>query len=125
MEFSNKEEAEKAIQQLNGLKLVEKQLVAEFVKEKEAIIEDKNETRKENEEYKLLNYYFSHKEHLESIEIQESTQKVHPLFQPTSISPKLGINYPFPPHLHYKYPVIDQNIASNITNSIIFSFIYF
>lgn len=49
-------------------------------------------------------------------EINQENRK--DLLQSTPICPQLGINYPFPPHLEYRYPVIDQNIASNIINSI-------
>ncbi|KAL0694593.1 hypothetical protein Bca4012_061773 [Brassica carinata] len=35
------------------------------------------------------------------------------------IAPKLGINYPFPPHLQYAYPPPDANILANITNALI------
>jgi U11/U12 small nuclear ribonucleoprotein SNRNP65 len=35
------------------------------------------------------------------------------------IAPKLGIDYPFPPHLQYAYPPPDANILANITNALI------
>lgn len=121
MEFANKQEAEKAIQQLNGLKLVEKQLIAEFVKKKEdKKEEDKSENKKENEEYFrfLLFIWYRQKESTEQTEMQEQSQRRKRKIEPSPVSPKLGINYSFPPHLNYGYPQIDQNIVSNITNSI-------
>ncbi|KNA24518.1 hypothetical protein SOVF_015240 [Spinacia oleracea] len=36
-----------------------------------------------------------------------------------SISEKLGVNYPFPPHLEYAYPPPDGNILTNILNALI------
>ncbi|MCO5568599.1 hypothetical protein L7F22_022298 [Adiantum nelumboides] len=35
------------------------------------------------------------------------------------ISPSLGIDYPFPPHLEYAYPPPDGNILTNIVNALI------
>ncbi|WVZ95162.1 hypothetical protein U9M48_040961 [Paspalum notatum var. saurae] len=42
---------------------------------------------------------------------------------PTSIAepiaPKLGVDYPFPPHLEYSYPPPDGNILTNVVNALI------
>ncbi|EOY10723.1 RNA-binding family protein isoform 4 [Theobroma cacao] len=40
---------------------------------------------------------------------------------PTSepIAPRLGVDYPFPPHLEYAYPPPDGNILTNIVNALI------
>ncbi|CAM8953750.1 unnamed protein product [Rhodiola kirilowii] len=35
------------------------------------------------------------------------------------IAPRLGIEYPFPPHLEYAYPPPDGNILTNIVNALI------
>ncbi|KAF8728555.1 hypothetical protein HU200_017818 [Digitaria exilis] len=35
------------------------------------------------------------------------------------IAPKLGVDYPFPPHLEYAYPPPDGNILTNIVNALI------
>ncbi|GAV86168.1 RRM_1 domain-containing protein [Cephalotus follicularis] len=35
------------------------------------------------------------------------------------IAPRLGIDYPFPPHLEYAYPPPDGNILTNIVNALI------
>ncbi|KAG9446751.1 hypothetical protein H6P81_012879 [Aristolochia fimbriata] len=35
------------------------------------------------------------------------------------IAPKLGVEYPFPPHLEYAYPPPDGNILTNIVNALI------
>lgn len=35
------------------------------------------------------------------------------------IAPRLGVDYPFPPHLEYAYPPPDGNILTNIVNALI------
>ncbi|KAK8928420.1 hypothetical protein KSP39_PZI017606 [Platanthera zijinensis] len=35
------------------------------------------------------------------------------------IAPRLGVDYPFPPHLEYAYPLPDGNILTNIVNALI------
>ncbi|XP_020218509.1 U11/U12 small nuclear ribonucleoprotein 65 kDa protein [Cajanus cajan] len=40
-----------------------------------------------------------------------------PIAEP--ISDRLGVNYPFPPHLEYAYPPPDGNILTNIVNALI------
>ncbi|KAE8699195.1 U11/U12 small nuclear ribonucleoprotein 65 kDa protein [Hibiscus syriacus] len=35
------------------------------------------------------------------------------------IAPRLGVDYPFPPHLEYAYPPLDGNILTNIVNALI------
>ncbi|KDO35969.1 hypothetical protein CISIN_1g036790mg, partial [Citrus sinensis] len=35
------------------------------------------------------------------------------------IAPRLGVDYPFPPHLEYAYPPVDGNILTNIVNALI------
>ncbi|XP_072985075.1 U11/U12 small nuclear ribonucleoprotein 65 kDa protein isoform X1 [Typha latifolia] len=35
------------------------------------------------------------------------------------IAPRLGVDYPFPPHLEYEYPPPDGNILTNIVNALI------
>ncbi|XP_027349868.1 U11/U12 small nuclear ribonucleoprotein 65 kDa protein isoform X3 [Abrus precatorius] len=41
----------------------------------------------------------------------------HPIPQP--IADRLGVDYPFPPHLEYAYPPPDGNILTNIVNALI------
>ncbi|CAK9150409.1 unnamed protein product [Ilex paraguariensis] len=36
-----------------------------------------------------------------------------------SIAERLGVDYPFPPHLEYAYPSADRNIVTNIVNALI------
>uniref|UniRef100_A0A453N720 Uncharacterized protein n=1 Tax=Aegilops tauschii subsp. strangulata TaxID=200361 RepID=A0A453N720_AEGTS len=38
---------------------------------------------------------------------------------PEPIASRLGVDYPFPPHLEYAYPPPDGNILNNIVNSLI------
>ncbi|KAG5107570.1 hypothetical protein JHK84_044477 [Glycine max] len=38
---------------------------------------------------------------------------------PEPIADRLGVNYPFPPHLEYAYPPPDGNILTNIVNALI------
>ncbi|KAL0929067.1 hypothetical protein M5K25_001007 [Dendrobium thyrsiflorum] len=47
---------------------------------------------------------------------------VHPKsmeFGGEPIAPRLGVDYPFPPHLEYAYPPPDGNILTNIVNALI------
>ncbi|KAK9072681.1 hypothetical protein SSX86_009116 [Deinandra increscens subsp. villosa] len=48
---------------------------------------------------------------------QESLKKSLPKLEP--IAEKLGVEYPFPPHLEYAYPPPDGNILTNILNALI------
>ncbi|TKY62926.1 U11/U12 small nuclear ribonucleoprotein 65 kDa protein [Spatholobus suberectus] len=38
---------------------------------------------------------------------------------PEPIADRLGVNYPFPPHIEYAYPPPDGNILTNIVNALI------
>ncbi|XVF42470.1 hypothetical protein PTKIN_Ptkin01aG0365500 [Pterospermum kingtungense] len=48
---------------------------------------------------------------------QESRSGSIPASEP--IAPRLGVEYPFPPHLEYAYPPPDGNILTNIVNALI------
>lgn len=41
------------------------------------------------------------------------------IFAGEPIAPRLGVDYPFPPHLEYAYPPPDGNILTNIVNALI------
>ncbi|CAN6320141.1 unnamed protein product [Urochloa humidicola] len=48
-----------------------------------------------------------------------SQNQKNPTSTAEPIAPKLGVDYPFPPHLEYAYPPPDGNILTNIVNSLI------
>ncbi|KAF0921566.1 hypothetical protein E2562_009767 [Oryza meyeriana var. granulata] len=48
-----------------------------------------------------------------------SLNQKNPISSAEPIAPKLGVDYPFPPHLEYAYPPPDGNILTNIVNALI------
>ncbi|KAL6902216.1 hypothetical protein ACP4OV_005092 [Aristida adscensionis] len=48
-----------------------------------------------------------------------SLNQKNPASSAEPIAPKLGVDYPFPPHLEYAYPPPDGNILTNIVNALI------
>ncbi|XP_062215731.1 U11/U12 small nuclear ribonucleoprotein 65 kDa protein-like [Phragmites australis] len=48
-----------------------------------------------------------------------SLNQTNPASFAEPIAPKLGVDYPFPPHLEYAYPPPDGNILTNIVNALI------
>ncbi|RCV44993.1 hypothetical protein SETIT_9G418100v2 [Setaria italica] len=48
-----------------------------------------------------------------------SENQKNPTSTAEPIAPKLGVDYPFPPHLEYAYPPPDGNILNNIVNALI------
>uniref|UniRef100_A0A0D9VTK0 RRM domain-containing protein n=1 Tax=Leersia perrieri TaxID=77586 RepID=A0A0D9VTK0_9ORYZ len=48
-----------------------------------------------------------------------SLNQKNPVSCAEPIAPKLGVDYPFPPHLEYAYPPPDGNILTNIVNALI------
>jgi U11/U12 small nuclear ribonucleoprotein SNRNP65 len=48
-----------------------------------------------------------------------SQNQKNPTSTAEPIAPKLGVDYPFPPHLEYAYPPPDGNILTNIVNALI------
>ncbi|KAJ1297335.1 hypothetical protein BS78_01G367600 [Paspalum vaginatum] len=48
-----------------------------------------------------------------------SQNQKNPTSTAEPIAPKLGVDYPFPPHLEYAYPPPDGNILTNVVNALI------
>ncbi|KAL4355382.1 hypothetical protein GQ457_06G017800 [Hibiscus cannabinus] len=116
VDFKNEALASQAHRQLNGLRFLGKVLLAERASkptehnkpqqtgvplgkdfsQSASLLKDANSTRDPN---------------------QVSRSGSIPASEP--IAPRLGVDYPFPPHLEYAYPPPDGNILTNIVNALI------
>jgi len=112
VEFQSEEAAFQALNILDNMQLWSSKLSVAF-----ATPEDQLQTTNDSENDGDTNSPASS---------SSSTQSSHPQKRkfgetktPHSISTKLGINYPFNPHLEYVYPRPEQRIITNITNSLI------
>ncbi|ONK62763.1 uncharacterized protein A4U43_C07F7890 [Asparagus officinalis] len=51
--------------------------------------------------------------------LKDPANPVNSVYASEPIASRLGVDYPFPPHLEYAYPPPDGNILTNIVNSLI------
>ncbi|KAL8227181.1 hypothetical protein R6Q57_017013 [Mikania cordata] len=112
-DFSNEGLATQAQRQLNGLRFLGKVLSVE----RAAI--PPNDTRSQQKNPITGNDAMSSREDVSTATDlkRESMVKSLPTLEP--IAEKLGVEYPFPPHLEYAYPPPDGNILTNILNALI------
>ncbi|KAJ4915041.1 U11/U12 small nuclear ribonucleoprotein 65 kDa protein [Raphanus sativus] len=110
VDFKNEAIASQAHRQLNGLRFLGKVLQVQ-----RATTNKPNENKKPrlNEESGKDGQTFS------NVSSNNDSKSGQGLLAGEPIAPKLGINYPFPPHLQYAYPPPDANILANITNALI------
>ncbi|KAL1195362.1 U11/U12 small nuclear ribonucleoprotein 65 kDa protein [Cardamine amara subsp. amara] len=116
VDFKNEAFASQAHRQLNGLRFLGKVLqVQRGNKPKE-----NNKSRQIEESGKDDHSYSSMTKGnaFSTVSNNNGSESGH-LLTGEPIAPKLGINYPFPPHLQYAYPPPDANILANITNALI------
>uniref|UniRef100_A0A1J3HYT0 U11/U12 small nuclear ribonucleoprotein 65 kDa protein n=1 Tax=Noccaea caerulescens TaxID=107243 RepID=A0A1J3HYT0_NOCCA len=109
VDFKNEAFASQAHRQLNGLRFLGKVLQVQRANKP---IEDKK-SRQVEESSKDGHCFFS------TASSSNNDSKSGQILSGEPIAPKLGINYPFPPHLQYAYPPPDANILANITNALI------
>lgn len=113
VDFSNEGLATQAQRQLNGLRFLGKVLSVERA------ITPQHDTRAQQNKSMSGN---DAKPSIDDATLakdskQESMTKSLPALEP--IAEKLGVEYPFPPHLVYAYPPPDGNILTNILNALI------
>ncbi|CAI9764310.1 unnamed protein product [Fraxinus pennsylvanica] len=112
VDFKNEALASQVQKQLHGLKFLGKVLSVERARE---LIEDRKHQEREPQTRKDVVFTnnstfatdLSHSSRRDSAHAREP------------ISQKLGVEYPFPPHLEYAYPPPDGNILTNIVNALI------
>lgn len=105
VDFKNEALASQAHRQLNGLRFLGKVLAVERANNKKSHNGKNAETTKVKDTTPITDLD------------KESKLGLFPKNEP--IAEKLGIEYPFPPHLEYAYPPPDGNILTNIVNALI------
>ncbi|KAL9241934.1 hypothetical protein vseg_015986 [Gypsophila vaccaria] len=112
VDFKDEMAASQAQRQLNGLRFLGKVLAVERASKHS----EKNKNFGGESEKKSQGHMV--KDATQSIDIKEILMPGHQL-RAEPIAEKLGVNYPFPPHLEYAYPPPDGNILTNIVNALI------
>ncbi|KAL5767976.1 hypothetical protein ACOSP7_014558 [Xanthoceras sorbifolium] len=109
VDFKNEALASQGHRQLNGLRFLGKVLMVEratklneYTKPKHIEVQPKS----------LIKEATMNRDHSEGL-------KSGSLPDGEAIAPRLGVDYPFPPHLEYSYPPPDGNILTNIVNALI------
>lgn len=119
VDFPNEVLAFQAQRQLNGLRFLGKVLKVE--KASKTPNDDNNTTQIGTHEAKLRKDLISPTSAAsfsKDIGVEQvSRLGSHPAAEP--VAPRLGVDYPFPPHLEYAYPPPDGNILTNIVNTLI------
>ncbi|KAL9431497.1 hypothetical protein AB3S75_026644 [Citrus x aurantiifolia] len=109
VDFGNEPLASQAQMQLNGLRFLGKVLSVE-------------RASKPNEENKHKHFEAQSISSMKEAAVTRNQREglnsgSIPAGEP--IAPRLGVDYPFPPHLEYAYPPVDGNILTNIVNALI------
>ncbi|KAL9998657.1 putative RNA recognition motif domain, nucleotide-binding alpha-beta plait domain superfamily [Helianthus debilis subsp. tardiflorus] len=115
VDFSNEGLAAQAQRQLNGLRFLGKVLSVERATSKPP----PHDTRSQLNTPTAGSDAMSSRDDASAApgSKQENMMKMLPTLEP--IAEKLGVEYPFPPHLEYAYPPPDGNILTNILNALI------
>ncbi|XP_035550485.1 U11/U12 small nuclear ribonucleoprotein 65 kDa protein isoform X8 [Juglans regia] len=108
LDFKNEALAYQAFRQLNGLRFLDKVLSVERASN-EPIVDTKLKKSEAHMPPTSTSMFKDATKHT----ILGSTPASEP------IAPRLGVEYPFPPHLEYVYPPPDGNILTNIVNALI------
>ncbi|KAK9750294.1 hypothetical protein RND81_02G185200 [Saponaria officinalis] len=112
VDFKDEMSASQAQRQLNGLRFLGKVLAVE-----RASKPSENKKNFGGETEKRTQRHID-KDATQSIDVKDiSTTGC--LLRAEPIAERLGVNYPFPPHLEYAYPPPDGNILTNIVNALI------
>ncbi|KAJ4821821.1 hypothetical protein Tsubulata_017813 [Turnera subulata] len=111
VDFRNEALAHQAQRQLNGLRFLGKVLSVERAGKPNA--DSKSKEREAQRE----------KDNQPPISLMKNADaggsKLGSSSASEPIAPRLGVDYPFPPHLEYAYPPPDGNILTNIVNALI------
>lgn len=123
VDFRNEALAVQAQRQLNGLRFLGKVLKVEKASKTPNSDDNKSNTRTHlgTHEAKLSKDLISPTSTSSfSKDIgAEQVSRSRSLPAAELIAPRLGVDYPFPPHLEYAYPPPDGNILTNIVNALI------
>ncbi|XP_076915926.1 U11/U12 small nuclear ribonucleoprotein 65 kDa protein-like [Bidens hawaiensis] len=112
VDFNNEGLATQAQRQLNGLRFLGKVLSVERANK------PPNDTRSQQNNPMSGNDATSAKDDTAAIDLKKESM-MNSLQTLEPIAEKLGVEYPFPPHLEYAYPPPDGNILTNILNALI------
>ncbi|XP_057437670.1 U11/U12 small nuclear ribonucleoprotein 65 kDa protein [Lotus japonicus] len=109
VDFKNDMLASQAQRQLNGLRFLGKVLSAERANPIDNGEKSSGAQQGKDSKTSVVNVTKS---------VDEDTKSAG-LPTPQPIADRLGVDYPFPPHLEYAYPPPDGNILTNIVNALI------
>nr|GEW78074.1 U11/U12 small nuclear ribonucleoprotein 65 kDa protein [Tanacetum cinerariifolium] len=112
VDFNNEGVAAQAQRQLNGLRFLGKVLSVERANTQPHDRSQQNKSTSGNDVISSRDDATVAKDSK-----QNPVTKSVPALEP--IAEKLGVEYPFPPHLEYAYPPPDGNILTNIVNALI------
>ncbi|KAM1040348.1 hypothetical protein FF1_029596 [Malus domestica] len=112
VDFQNEGLAYSAQRQLNGLRFLGKVLKVE----RAATNNDKPSQAANNDCISVNPTSKPSLVHNPTIKIEAEKIEVS---RSEPIAPRLGVDYPFPPHLEYAYPPPDGNILTNVVNALI------
>ncbi|KAK4436855.1 U11/U12 small nuclear ribonucleoprotein [Sesamum alatum] len=113
VDFKNETSASQAQKQLHGLRFLGKVL---SVKRASKVIEDTKHRKSETETRKDTNAMMKD---ASAPKVSSDNSRGGYSHASEPIAGKLGVDYPFPPHLEYAYPPPDGNILTNIVNALI------
>lgn len=114
VDFKNEALASQAHRQLNGLRFLGKVLQVQRANKPN----ENRKPRQVEESGKDSQHYLSMTKENAFPKDSNDDSNSRAKLASEPIAPKLGINYPFPPHLEYAYPPPDANILANITNAL-------
>ncbi|XP_052145918.1 U11/U12 small nuclear ribonucleoprotein 65 kDa protein [Oryza glaberrima] len=106
VDFRDEVVASQAQSLLNRLRFLGKVLIVERANQPNS--KNANEKQQEHEAQGAL-----------QVPSMNSLNQKNPISSAEPIAPRLGVDYPFPPHLEYAYPPPDGNILTNIVNALI------
>ncbi|KAK3197955.1 hypothetical protein Dsin_021370 [Dipteronia sinensis] len=109
VDFKNEALALQGHRQLNGLRFLGKVLKVERASK---VNENTKPNYSEAQPISVMKEATVNRDHSEGL-------KPGSLPSSEAIAPRLGVDYPFPPHLEYAYPPPDGNILTNIVNALI------
>jgi U11/U12 small nuclear ribonucleoprotein SNRNP65 len=120
VDFKDEGVAARAESQLNRLRFLGKILLVERAKPLSGNQnKDLNKTEYGQQAPPLTNYGLTKENEQLAGDATTKGASQGSIFVGEPIAPRLGVDYPFPPHLEYAYPPPDGNILTNIVNALI------
>ncbi|OAY44413.1 U11/U12 small nuclear ribonucleoprotein 65 kDa protein isoform X1 [Manihot esculenta] len=114
VDFKNEALAHQAQRQLNGLRFLGKVLAVERANKP-----NEDNKHKQSEAQLGKDYAAPTSVEKKASIIRDIGNDSKSIPASEAIAPRLGVDYPFPPHLEYAYPPPDGNILTNIVNALI------